>query len=1079
MSDNFPLMSTQIYNSREQIRRQLTEYIKEYLDLQDVDLTKTSFVSYIINVLSSQTSNLLFYTSSVYREFFLTLAQLPESVLNLASFIGYSASEATHSNANVLIRIPFGFEDSLVEFSIPEGFKFFANEIVFSTYYTTNIRVFNNSSASVTLTTENKVYNIPVNIDTTTDMEFSIILPLRQYTENIQEFQIDGDLRKYQFVNLDVPVSGKVSGIKVEIREPDSTAWEEFQRFSSIYLMSSTDTGYVARRSYDGIKIYFGNGLIGKQPKANATVKVTIRETLGADGNVIAGAINRGERIYTTTITGKTQILNYFVLNISPASGGKNEETIDETRRNAIDNLTSRNRLVSENDYNVIKTIIPNAPILESSIPILKRSDLKINEIQIFTIMTYSNDAVPTRNIKTIFPLGTTFIPKNTIIEVDGEEYYTLFDMTLDTESYFGEGISSVFDHFHRYLTGQGKTLNAGFNYVIGSNSIELYRNGILLNKINYYGSLEYGDYLENSASTIYLKNISPVNGDIFQFRLSLSTNYDTLKLLSGIETESNSITITEFQLSRVMDIKVFLNGKILIENINYEIDYTNNILNFTPGLLNVDDVVRVRMLDIPEVLKFSHVVTNTDMLTKLISLPNNYNVGDDSLEVYKNGVFMTKMRSVENYNGLYGHYYEISQNQILFKDGVLSLGDVLYFKINTDIADMRHLTNDYIEYSYILSELQVIPNLTSTYDIETDLICDRIEITRDGAHIIFDLFYYTDAEDYENYSCTMAIVESEQLVNMTNIPGEKKFRYIFNNYLDIPEKELTYNFTIANISELIVSYSAKIIVRQSLNMMSNVKILDSEINAYDIPVIKKSFYDSVDIKDFESLTLQSIISEMEFINYRMLTDFINLKLANTTGTMYTMQYNTVSKQAVKDLILELPTEIIAGERFIVKDCAEGPLEIYKNKIIEWSGSFWNIQDPLTNDIIMVTELGKKVIFNGFKWVIPIYELPIQIELEVVKQRNYSGNIIELSNNIKDVLIESFSPQFGLNKDLRRSEIIKTVQNIDGVDFCHLIKPESDIFFKFDLNLLQEEELLEYTPAYIHFSEENITVRMV
>jgi hypothetical protein len=49
--------SVEIYSSREKIRNQLTEYVKKYLGLENVDLYKTSFVSYIIDMLSILSTN--------------------------------------------------------------------------------------------------------------------------------------------------------------------------------------------------------------------------------------------------------------------------------------------------------------------------------------------------------------------------------------------------------------------------------------------------------------------------------------------------------------------------------------------------------------------------------------------------------------------------------------------------------------------------------------------------------------------------------------------------------------------------------------------------------------------------------------------------------------------------------------------------------------------------------------------------------------------------------------------------------------------------------------------------------------
>ena len=95
-------ISNQIYSSRDEIRSQIIDQIQYYLELENVDLTKTSFLSFIVNLFSTLTSNILFYQSSVYREFFLTKAQLPESIYNLAAFLGYNGSLASFANVAVI-----------------------------------------------------------------------------------------------------------------------------------------------------------------------------------------------------------------------------------------------------------------------------------------------------------------------------------------------------------------------------------------------------------------------------------------------------------------------------------------------------------------------------------------------------------------------------------------------------------------------------------------------------------------------------------------------------------------------------------------------------------------------------------------------------------------------------------------------------------------------------------------------------------------------------------------------------------------------------------------------------------------
>ena len=316
-------VSSQIYRSRDQIRNQIITLLKQYLELENVDLTKSSFLSFIVDVLSTLSSNLMFYQMSTYREFFLTKAQLPESIYNLAAFLGYSPSDATPSEVNVLFTIPFGFEDSVTTFTIPENWKATAEGgIVFSTYYTTTITVTSNTNATVVVQEGNRSYNLPVTI---TDNNFLFILPLRQFENQEQEFQISDDLQQYQFVSIDVPFDGQISSIDVDIRPPSSTSYEQYTEIASLFLMDQTTKGYVLRRTDTGVSLQFGNGLIGYQPEAGATVRVTLSLTNGSDGNVIAGSISSGDRIYNTTLAGVTEIVQYTLTNTAPAFNGDDE----------------------------------------------------------------------------------------------------------------------------------------------------------------------------------------------------------------------------------------------------------------------------------------------------------------------------------------------------------------------------------------------------------------------------------------------------------------------------------------------------------------------------------------------------------------------------------------------------------------------------------------------------------------------------------------------------------------------------------------------------------------------------------
>jgi hypothetical protein len=819
------LVSEAINLSRDETRNQVILLLQQYLELENVDLTKSSFLSYIIEVMSTMVSNVLFYQISTYREFFLTKAQLPESVYNLAAFLGYEAGLATFAQVNVLFTVPFGFEDPVAQFSIPIGFTVNSNDnINFTNPYDITVTVTNNSSVVIQATQGTRIFNLPVIVDT--DNSFSFQLVMDQVITNVQEFQIDSDLQTYQFFTLEVPFTGKLAEAVIEIKSSTSPGYELYERVDSLYLMDENTKGYVLTRNETGMILAFGNGIIGYQPPAGGTVKVTLDLTDGADGNVVAGTIKTGDRIYLTTDAGNTEIVQYDIVNAAAAVGGEDEESIDEVRRNAIVSITALNRTVTENDYINANIIIKNSPIAENALPVLKRSDVKVNEIMLFVTLLFNSEIVPTRDVFWTFAPGTTTVPRNTILTVNGVDFYTLFDMSIET--------------------------------------------------------------------------------------------------------------------------------------------------------------------------------------------------------------------------------------------------------LNT-VAD----------YTYVLYQIEQVPTLVTTFSSSYDLIADNLVVERDGTQVTYRLLYNSTEPDAYLVEAEMEILETGQTFSMINNDATaSEFILILPDYTVIPEGELTYYFTLTHPSYGSIGRFENIFtLRQSLENLTRSNVVDdgtSGVIVYDIPTVEKEYYDAVDKRQFESQVLQSLLSTMTFADYKMMTDFVNLKFANTTGYLQNMQLNPVNRLPVISILSIPPVSPSLGDRYIVSN-GTGTWLNHDDDIaecIDATSITWNFTTPNTDDMLFVSSEGLKYIFGNNGWVIPTYQIPLQLSIDVFKLTTYTDSISELADLIRETLVTEFSSRFGINEPIYSSEIIETVQNVAGVEHCRLLKPESSIFFDFNIDNFTQEELLEYGPEYVYFTTDSIAIRI-
>ena len=416
--------SIEILASRDSIRKSLVDYCKEYLDLTEVDLSKSSYLSYLINVLSVLSSNLVFYNSSVYREFFLTKARQKESVINLASMLGYTPRLAVASSVNVtvmitladlmgisgVIEIPGLGNPTKQPFTLTSG-----NDIVFTSKNTVKVEVFfdsNNSftSANITAYDSNNISrDIPWSLATVGDNESTVLMfeiEMIQKEEVFETFYIP-PLEPYQFYvySKDLDPDTYISDVKIysggteeQFNEKGITnTMREWIYTPSLFLITSEEYSFSYRINEKEVKIIFGNGIIGKQPTPKEFFVAKFGITKGFNGCVIGGAINKIEDLLKVNLDGSEIDVPATFINLEPSIGGLDYPTIEEIRRGAIAKVSSNRRLVTHWDYSNIKDIVPELPILDS-LPVLKRSDLKCNEVCLYTNLIYNDQIVPTRN---------------------------------------------------------------------------------------------------------------------------------------------------------------------------------------------------------------------------------------------------------------------------------------------------------------------------------------------------------------------------------------------------------------------------------------------------------------------------------------------------------------------------------------------------------------------------------------------------------------------------------------------------------------------------------------------------------
>jgi len=417
-----------VFTSFDQIRKNITDNLLQQLGLSETDLHRGTYIAYLIDIISHLTANVLFFSSMNYRESFMTLAQLPESVYALAAFLGYKPTIAIPPSVNVLFTIPLDFKNA-IDIVLDPGLKLYASDIIYELRNRVDISldpVNGNYNVIVTDPVLDSKYALPYSIVNNT-ISFTTIAD--QKTTQEFDFVTPSDIKVYEFTNYNISFLDQLAGIDVYV---NGELWTEFD---SMYLMRPLDKGYVVRLNEQGATVYFGNGIFGQQLPKNVPLKIIITTTKGTDGAVVSKAINACDKVYYQDTSGK-KVVKLSVTNLNASTSGQDIENVNEVRRNALIHIQALNRIVSNVDYENIGAI-SNLPI-DVSYPILKRSDLKCNEVTVYTIIRYNQEVVPTRTIPTqeLDLKDWTYQPY-TPIQFQDYDYYCPFEITPDLDTKF------------------------------------------------------------------------------------------------------------------------------------------------------------------------------------------------------------------------------------------------------------------------------------------------------------------------------------------------------------------------------------------------------------------------------------------------------------------------------------------------------------------------------------------------------------------------------------------------------------------------------------------------------------------
>ena len=314
----------------EEVEASLKEYLKGQTVLSDYEF-EGSNLSLLTDLLAYSAHTSAFNANMVASEMFLDTAQIRKNVVSRAKELGYTPSSRTAAKSTFDLTV----NNPIVGGSVPSSLTMLRGH-----EFTT---VFDGTSYTF-ISLDNKT----ISPSGTTFIFKDLEIYQGQLTTDV--YRYSGQIANQRFPLLNVDVD--TSTIKINVTSNNVvTNWSLAGDLTGI---TTTSEVFYLQENDDGLfEVYFGDDIIGKQPKDSDLISISylIADTEHANGASIF--------TMSTSLNGNSDVT---FTNIVTASGGKDIETPDQIKFSASKFYTSQNRLVTVQDYKAkLQDLYPGA----------------------------------------------------------------------------------------------------------------------------------------------------------------------------------------------------------------------------------------------------------------------------------------------------------------------------------------------------------------------------------------------------------------------------------------------------------------------------------------------------------------------------------------------------------------------------------------------------------------------------------------------------------------------------------------------------------------------------------------------
>jgi hypothetical protein len=448
------------------IKENLKTFLQSQEEFQDYNFDGSG-LSILLDVLAYNTHYNGTLAHFLSNEMFIDSAVKRNSVVSIAKTLGYTPTSRRSAVADVTFEI-----------QPPQSYSPTSLTISRDTIFTTNVG--------------NKTYNFYPKEDATSSLGtllsnqtgFSFPLELIEGKRISNRFTVDQTNTSGPFVLPNENIDTTTIRVRV-VQSPtvqDITSWNYYDDIMSV---EPTTRAFFVEEGPSGLyEVRFGDDIIGASLEVNNIVLIDYIVSSGA------GANNTSTFSATGTFTGSTETKTVYVNN--SAAGGQERQSIDSIRYNAPKFNSTKNRVVTSDDYEaLIKSRFNNINSItvwggEDNIPPIYGKVFVAIQPLPGSIITQSDkdiiirDIIRPRSVVSIQPEFvdpiTTYLSLNVTVDYDRTNT-TLTSSRIESEvrtvitNYFTNNLNKLQKNF--YYSKLSAAINATTNSIF-SNSIQI-----------------------------------------------------------------------------------------------------------------------------------------------------------------------------------------------------------------------------------------------------------------------------------------------------------------------------------------------------------------------------------------------------------------------------------------------------------------------------------------------------------------------------------------------------------------------------------------------------------------------------